>query len=232
MFGFDWNEGGTFGDVTSIAGQEFGAEITAGTWGDIGSGLTINFGSEEVDINYNSNMEIEFPGISTFQAGDQVILNTDWSPLSANSFILPASYDMNIGLWLRMGMGINMGANLCAFNCDNYDFIDLNMSTTTIDLVEVSSANGLTLMNGLVNIPANTTYPVGFFPIIYSDPTGIMTLNLDMPHNTGGTSSSNMAGESLLYNSTFHYFNMHFVHSQADRCFAYPVCFRSCGESE
>lgn len=209
LFGFDWDNGGTFGDITTIAGQSFGAEVTAGTWGEMGSGLTINFGSERVDINYNADMEIDYPSISSFQAGDEIILNTDWQPINSGSSILPDSYDMNIGLWLRMGMGIDLSAELCAFGCDDYDFIDLNMNTMQIDLVELSSANGLSLLNDLVNIPPSGDYPLNFFPIIYSDPTGIITLNLDMPHNTGGASSSHLNNDILKYNSTFHYFNMH-----------------------
>lgn len=209
FFDFNWNEGGSFGDIYSIAGQSFGAEVDAQTWGEIGSGLTINFGTEQVDINYNSNMELNYPSLHTFQAGDQVIIDTDWEPLNSGSSILPSAYDMNIALILRIGMNVELGAEMCAFGCTDFDIINMHMNPLDIELIKLSSATGLSLMNDLVNIPPSAGYPLNFFPVIYSDPTGIMTLNLDMPHNTGGASSSYLSNEVLKYSSTYHYFNMH-----------------------
>lgn len=39
FFNKTWNQTGTIGGITNVAGFEFGATVTAGTWGEIGSGF-------------------------------------------------------------------------------------------------------------------------------------------------------------------------------------------------
>ena len=137
FFGFSWNKNVNVGDITTLAGQSFGAEISAGTWGNIGSGITMDFGTENVEIDYNANMNVSFPTVSTFQAGDQIVFDTDWSPLSSGSAITPDMYDTEMALWLRMGMGFNMSTELCMFGCTSYDIFDIDLNTDTYNLIEV-----------------------------------------------------------------------------------------------
>lgn len=210
FFGFSWNKNTTVGDITTLAGQDFGAEISAGTWGEIGSGITIDFGTENVEIDYNANMNVSYPTVSTFQAGDQIVFDTDWSPVSSGSGITPEMYDINMALWLRMGMGFDMSANLCMFGCTSYDIFDIDLSTDTYDLIEMGNVNGVTLLDGMVNFPPSGPYPYGFFPFIYSDPTGTMTLTLNLPTNTGPNANTFLNGDDLLYRNNTQYLDMYF----------------------
>lgn len=210
FFGFNWNDNTTVGNITSISGQNFGAEISAGTWGELGSGITINFGNENVDIDYNADMNIDYPTISTFQAGDEVVFNTDWSPLSSGTGITPDMYDVNMALWLRMGMGFDMSAKLCTFGCSNNDIFDVDLPVDNYDLIELSSANGVTLLDGMMNFPPTGNYPSGFFPFVYSDPTGTITLTLNLPDNTGPNATTYLNGNDLLYRNNTQYLDMYF----------------------
>ncbi|MFP4663245.1 MAG: gliding motility-associated C-terminal domain-containing protein [Bacteroidales bacterium] len=205
FFGFDWNEGGTFGSITSIAGEEFGAEVTAGTWGEMGSGISINFGTEEVSIDYDAVMNIEHPSVDAFQAGDEIVINTDWHPNSTDSEIVPSTYDINASLWLDLGIGFNMSAELCAFGCTDFDIFDIDLDTERYNLVELSSQSGLSLLEGEIY----QSDPI--FPYSYSDPWGVMNLTLDLPSNTGPNSNTYIAGDNVLhYTNSSQYFDMYF----------------------
>ncbi len=205
FFGFDWSEGGTFGGITSVAGQNFGGEVTAGTWGEMGSGITINFGTETISIDYDATMNIEHPSIQSFQAGDEIVLRTDWIPDNGNSEMAPSTYEIDASLWLEMGLGFNMSAELCAFGCTDFDIFDINMPAETYDLVALSSTDGVTLLDGMI-------YESGpVFPYSYSDPWGVMNLTLDLPSNTGPNSTNNISSNNALhYRNSSHYFDMYF----------------------
>ncbi len=208
LFGFNYNKSGKYGGIESIAGQKFGAEVSAGTWGDIGSGLSINFGQEQIDIDYNAEMQIDYPSVESFQAGSEIVFATDWSPVSSGSGIHPDEYNINFALQMKMGLGFDMSAKLCAFSCSNYDIFDIDIPTKTYDLVEVSRKKGVSLLNDMYNFPPGNGYPTSFFPFYYSDPTGTINLTLNMPSNSSG--SSYFKGKELHYRNTSHYFDMYF----------------------
>ncbi len=205
FFGFDWDYGNTFGDITSLEGLEFGAQVSAGTWGEMGSGISINFGTEEVSIDYDAVMNIEHPVVSSFQAGDEIVINTDWYPNSSSSEIAPSTYDINASLWLDLGIGFNMSAEFCAFGCTDFDIIDIDMATERYNLVELSSLNGLSLLDGEIY----QSDPI--FPYSYTDPWGVMNLTLDLPSNTGPNSNTYIGGNNVLhYTNSSHYFDLYF----------------------
>ncbi|MGM0651048.1 MAG: hypothetical protein ACQES1_11165, partial [Bacteroidota bacterium] len=204
FFGFDWNQSGTFGDITSIAGESFGAEVSAGTWGEIGSGISINFGTETVSIDYDADMNITHPSVESFQAGDEIVFETDWYPIEPSSEIEPSPYEISASLWLEMSIGFDMSAELCAFGCTDFDIFDIDMPNNTYNLIELSSSGGLSLLDGAIY----QSSPI--FPYTYTDPWGVMNLTLDLPSNTGPNSDTYISGETLHYLNSTEYLNMYF----------------------
>ncbi len=181
FFDEGFNESITFGPVYSVAGFDFGARITAGAWAQVGAGLQINFGTEQVDIKYDANMHIERPTNLSFDPGDELIINTSFTPTPpTTSTIGVDEYDANIRLYLKFGMGLNMAANVCVFNCTNYNILNLNLPTTEYDMVSVSNVTGISLLDGMYHWPVSDA-----FPFHYEDPYSISTTDITMPSNAG-----------------------------------------------
>lgn len=181
FFETGFNESLTFGPIYSVAGFDFGASIIAGAWAEVGSGLQINFGTEQLDIDYDANMNIVRPTNFTFDPGDQLVINTGFTPSPpATSNIVTDTYDANIRLWFKFGMGMNLSANICVFSCANVDILNLNLPTEYYDMVSISNVTGISLLAGLYTWPVSEA-----FPFSYTDPEGISTTDITLPSNAG-----------------------------------------------
>lgn len=180
FFNQTWNTSTTVGQIYNVAGYQFGARITAGTWGEIGSGLKINFGTETVEIDYDADMKIVKPTDYTWEAGDQITLNTYYTPKEATSEIVASEYDANLRLWLKFGMGISMSANVCVFSCTNFNIFNISLPTDTHDIVYFSTTSGLSLLDGLIEYPIEDNYNYNYDDII--------DINFHLPDNTGASS--------------------------------------------
>ncbi len=185
FFNQSWNESTTFGPIWNVAGFQFGARITAGTWGEIGSGLQINFGTERVDITYEATTNIIKPADLSFEAGDQININTNiqpHSPASSSTDIVTDEYDARLRLWLKFGMGISISANVCVFSCSNYNIVNLSLPTDTFDIVNISNQDGISLLDGLYEWST-----VDYLPFVWQDDKEIITIYFDFPSNANGT---------------------------------------------
>ncbi|MDD2634084.1 MAG: gliding motility-associated C-terminal domain-containing protein [Bacteroidales bacterium] len=184
FFDEGFNNSITFGPIYNVAGFDFGASISAGAWAQVGAGLQINFGTEQVDIDYDANMHIVRPPNFSFDPGEQLIINTSFTPTPppGASNIVTDVYDANMRLYLKFGMGLNLSANVCVFGCSNIDILDLNLPTREYDMVSVSSLNGISLLDGMFNWPVG-----GVFPFHYEDPYSISTTDINLPSNAGAT---------------------------------------------
>jgi gliding motility-associated-like protein len=204
FFNQTWNNSGTYGGITNIAGYQFGATVTAGTWGEIGSGLEINFGTEQLDIDYVANQVIQKPTDNTFFTGDQIMLNTSFNPVAVpTSNMVTDEYDANITLWLKFGMGMSMSANVCVFSCTNFPIFNINLPTDTYDIVDISSTNGVTLLEGLYHWELDDYFP-------WTDSEDIITIDIDMPSNAGANVYLHNKNLHSFANPTDPYFDVYF----------------------
>lgn len=205
FFNQTWNNSANFGPITNIAGYSFGANVTAGTWGQVGTGLQINFGTEKVSIDYNADMLIERPNNFTFNKGEQITIKTAFTPKSPSiSIIETDTYDANIRLYLQFGMGIDINANICMFSCTNTNIVNINLPSNTYDMVHVSSTEGINLLNGMLNFPADE------FPFEYQDPYDIITAEIDMPSNEGANHFLDGKNLHSFVDPDNPYFNVYF----------------------
>lgn len=191
FFDLGWNEGGSYGGITTIAGFPFGAEFNAGTWGAIGSGLRIEFGNERVDIDYTADISLNMPASGQFEKGQEITINTSYLPDAAGCQILPDTYNIVFQIWMAMGFGFEIGGEFCFFDCFDATIIDINMPVDTFDIVYVSNLTGISLLDGMYE------WPVGdYFPFTYQDDKEIIDLMIDLPTNGGAFST--LQGNTLI----------------------------------
>lgn len=205
FFNMSWDESVEFGPVYNVAGFDFGAEVSAGTSGEIGAGFELNFGTEQVSIDYSGDMRIERPADLTFNRGEAVSLQTAYAPDIGASNIVTDTYDTDMRLYLKFGMAIDLAAKVCMFDCANVNLVDLNLPETEYDMVEISSATGIGLLDGLYSWGTEEA-----FPFKYSDSYGIITLDVILPSNAGA--NIYMQGNELHSNAdpSDPYFNVYY----------------------
>lgn len=204
FFNLNWDESVEFGPMTEIAGYDFGARVDAGTWGEIGSGFRLNFGAEQVDILYDADMLIERPDNFAFNKGDMVIFRTT-SVAKPSSTIVTDLYDINMQLWLAFGMGIDLSANVCVFDCVQADLVDIDLPTEEYDMVYASSLTGISLLDGIYEWG-----PDEAFPFSYSDANGIINLDITLPSNAGANIYLQNGQLHSFANPSLPYFNTYF----------------------
>ncbi|NCC86952.1 MAG: T9SS type B sorting domain-containing protein [Clostridia bacterium] len=206
FFDQNWSNSTSFGPIYSVAGSQFGANISAGTWGSIGAGFQLNFGTEQVDIDYNADMRIVRPTDLSFDPGDEIVLKTNFSPRTPpQSNVVTDVYDANMRLWLKFGMGINLSANVCVFSCSNHNIINLNMPVDTFDMISAGNLTGISLLDGLYEWPASDA-----FPFSYTDPRDIITVDITLPSNAGANIYFQGNDLHSFVNPSQPYFNTYF----------------------
>ncbi len=191
FFDLSWDESTSFGNISSWAGMDFGVEVEASTWGEMGSGLRIEFGTEKVDIDYEVDIDLEMPATGQFEKGEEITILTDFTPDPALCEMVVDTYDVVLQVWLAMGFGFEIGGEFCFFGCVNGTVIDIDMPTDTFDIVYLSNTTGLSLLNGMYE------WPVGdYFPFYWSDTYEIIDLMITLPNNANATST--LVGDNLV----------------------------------
>ncbi len=204
FFDLSWDESGSFGGITHVAGFPFGAEFNAGTWGAMGSGLRIEFGNERVEIDYQADIDLEMPASGTFEKGEEITINTSYDPIDDSCNISPDEYNILFRIWFAMGFGFNIDGEFCFFDCTDATIIDIDMPVDTFDIVYISNTTGISLLDGLYEWPAGD-----YFPFTWSDSREIIDIMIDLPTNAGAASYLNSSNQLIskippyLYASVF-----------------------------
>lgn len=191
FFSVDWDESTSFGNISTVAGFDFGVELEASTWGELGSGLRIEFGNEQVDIDYTVDIDLEMPASGEFEKGEEITILTDFIPDPTQCEMVVDTYDVVLQIWAAMGFGFEIGGDFCFFGCSNFDIVDIDMPVDTFDIVYLSNTSGLSLLDGMYE------WPVGdYFPFTWSDSHDIIDLMITLPNNTNATST--LVGDNLV----------------------------------
>ncbi len=181
FFDQTWNTNSTFGNIYNVAGQNFGARVKAETWGSIGAGFQVNFGTEKLNIDYNADMVINRPVNTTFNPGDEIVLKTSFNPYTpSDTSIKTDVYDANMRLWLKFGMGVKIHPKLCVFSCTEFDIVNFNMAVDTFDMIKAGNLTGVSILDGMREWPVEDA-----FPFSYTDPEDIITVDITLPSNSG-----------------------------------------------
>lgn len=206
FFDQNWNTSANFGNIYNVAGMNFGAKINAGTWGSMGAGFQVNFGTEKLNIDYNADMVINKPANNSFNPGDEIVLKTTYTPHTPSDTSIKSDvYDANMRLWLKFGMGVLLHTKLCVFDCTEFDIVNFNMPVDTFDMIKAGNLTGISLLNGMHNWPASEA-----FPFSYTDPEDIITVDITLPSNAGANIYLQNNNLHSYVSPTSPYFNTYF----------------------
>lgn len=149
IFEQSWNTGWDTGSsgIVTLAGQSFGAAFSGNFSGLIGSKITIQgFTSGDIDIDYPVDIELTMPNHSSYDQGDNVTIQTDYTvtdPGWALETHYPAAGEFFWDLYFQMAA--NATATLCAFGCTSFPIIpSFNTGLFTLNLMAISTTGAST----------------------------------------------------------------------------------------
>ncbi len=124
LFKLNWNKSGKSGSIKKLVGMNFGGELNASTWGDIGSNFILDgFGSGAANVYYPFNVRYIVPDSATYTVGEKIKIKTDYNVLSS-SFLNIQNPSAGVAeLRMHVGFGFDVLAKLCLFGCTNIHII-------------------------------------------------------------------------------------------------------------
>ena len=167
LFDQSWSESGSTGNggIVSILGQSFGAAMSAGTSGRIGSEFKLSgFTTGTVEVDYPVDVLVEMPTDDTYDQGDWVAVQTSYTvdtdyELETN---YPSVGEATLDLYFQMAF--NASLTLCAFGCTTFDIIP-PISTPTITLnIFTANAAGIWYLGPACVGPPLPASPGSVFP--------------------------------------------------------------------
>jgi gliding motility-associated-like protein len=152
LFDESWNVNFNTGSsgIFTIAGQSFGGALSGSFSGRIGSEIRIEgFTSGTVEIDYPVDIELIYPQNSTYDQGEDVTIQTDYTVRSGYNMetLYPSAGEFFWDFYFQMGASAS--AQLCFFGCTTFPIIpSFNTGLQTLNLVTVSS-NGVSTNGNL-----------------------------------------------------------------------------------
>ena len=148
LFDVPWNTGFNTGSsgIFTVAGQSFGGSLDANFSGVIGSEIRIEgFTSGNVDVNYPIVVELDYSANNTYDPGDDVVIETDYSvrpgyEIEAN---YPSAGEFFWDIYFRFAAEAN--AQLCFFGCTTFPIIPaFDTGVQTLNIATISSSGAST----------------------------------------------------------------------------------------
>ncbi len=141
--------------ITNVGGYDFGVGMAVDFWLDVGSnfkieGLTLG----EVDVNYPIQVQFDIPAPGTFDKGDTITINTDYTIEPAGNLVTRYPSGGRTSLDLHFGFGLDVALTFCAFGCVTIPIIpNLQLPVQTIDIFALETQPSV-----------SATYPCVMFP--------------------------------------------------------------------
>ncbi len=140
----------SFGDTNSFGGiqdlgwlGEWGAVIDLGTWIEAASTFSIHgFTTGSIDAEYPVEINLTFPDNYTFNPGEWVTINTNYTVEPGWDLTSHFPTAGIIQLDFFFGFGIDISATLCLYSCTSFDIINLNIPTDSINIFYLNSQTG------------------------------------------------------------------------------------------
>lgn len=140
LFRLDWDENTSVGGIATILGSQFGARLSASTWGDIGARFVLDsLTTGDVTVKYPIRVTYNIPNNGTIDKGSLVDINTSY--VVENGWELSTNHPfpgrMAMDFWF--GLGIDVDLTLCVFSCLNIPVIpNLNIPVQNINIFTLS----------------------------------------------------------------------------------------------
>ena len=200
IFKVPWNQSFDSGNggIGSWAGISFGAAISGAFSGVIGSKFSLNgFTTGEVAVDYPINIDITMPQDLTYDQGDVVVVQTDYTVKSGHAL---KSYYPSVGeakLDLYFQFAAELTAKICIFGCQTFPIIPsfdtglntINIFTANVNGVDLFSFNGSAPFMSYPGLPLRTD-------MLPNDPLGEYGVSgtLTVPHVV---TSDYLSGDNL-----------------------------------
>lgn len=148
LFDVPWNVNWDTGNagIFTVAGQSFGGSFNGNFSGVIGSEIRIEgFTSGNVDVTYPIEVDIDYSQDGTYDPGDEVIIETDYTVLPGYDITsnYPSAGAFFWDVYFQMAAGAS--AQLCFFGCTTFPIIpQFDTGLQTLNVATVSGLGSLT----------------------------------------------------------------------------------------
>ncbi|HOY33039.1 MAG TPA: PKD domain-containing protein [Bacteroidales bacterium] len=143
LFDISFGDTNTYGEIVSFFGGDFGAEISIGTWIEAASVFSIHgFTTGSIDAEYPVEITLTFPDNYTFNPGQWVTINTDYTVEPGWDLTTHFPTAGIIQLDFFFGFGLDISATLCIWDCVTFDVININIPTDSINIFYLNSQTG------------------------------------------------------------------------------------------
>ncbi|MEL6697811.1 MAG: gliding motility-associated C-terminal domain-containing protein [Bacteroidota bacterium] len=187
LFRLYWDENTSIGGVTTILGSQFGAELNASTWGDIGARFTLDsLTTGDVTVGYPIRVIFDIPDNGVIDKGSIVEINTDYTVENGWELSTNHPFPGRMALDFFFGIGLDVNLRLCVFACANIPIIpNINIPVQNINIFTLSPSQAQ--MIGPVVPGTNDLCTSGFCipgTVIFGQP------QITIPDNNFGVSGS------------------------------------------
>lgn len=167
LFHVDYDTNFQVGWMDTVLGVPFGAMFNFDTWFVLGSTFEMyGWTTGWVDVEYPVEMDLTIPNNYTFNPGQIVTLNSDYTVLPGAELTSHFPQAGVISLDLDFGMGLNVDATVCLAGCTTIPVIDVNIP---LDSIAIFYLNGQTgqfiypcIQNGWIAFCHDTILPITF----------------------------------------------------------------------
>lgn len=145
FFDESWNIPFNSGNgITTILGQQFGAQTTGHFSGRIGSQFSLEgFTTGTVEVDYPIDITLDMPTDSTYDQGDEVVIETNYIVNDSNELITnyPTAGEASLDFFFEMGAELTV--EVCVFGCATIPIIpSFNTGLVNINIF-TANANGV-----------------------------------------------------------------------------------------
>ncbi len=121
------------GNITSVAGSQFGALLNASLYIDIGSNFRISgFEGGSVDVDYPVDVSMTMPTDSSFERGEWITIESDYSLRNAGFINSSFPSGGSTELVMRFGFATNVNSKVCVFGCTDIPLLPPNSTTALL----------------------------------------------------------------------------------------------------
>ncbi|MCI4669245.1 MAG: gliding motility-associated C-terminal domain-containing protein [Bacteroidia bacterium] len=140
LFRLDWDENTSIGGITTILGSQFGARLSASTWGDIGARFYLDsLTTGDVSVKYPIRVTYDIPANGNIDKGSLVRINTSYDVENGWELSTNHPFPGRMGMDFWFGMGINVELAICVFSCLNIPVIpNISLPVQTINIFQLS----------------------------------------------------------------------------------------------
>ncbi len=143
LFWESFSDNISIGQIENILGGQFGAVIDLDLWLELGAVFSLHgFTTGSVDVRYPVKIDLVFPDDYTFNPGEIVTINTSYEvePGWYLDTHFPTAGVLSLDFYF--GMGVDLDATICVWDCLTLDVININFPTDSFNIIYINSVTG------------------------------------------------------------------------------------------